>query len=88
MTSIDFRNIGHVGMSKEMITLNPPSGNLRWTKPFWISDMRLFITSPSSSFPFWPLGDGFEALVPLDAPERKIYVIKLFSELTLNYVFF
>ena len=27
--------------------------------------MRLFITSPSSSFPFCPFGDGVDGFVPL-----------------------
>ena len=57
-----------------ILTLNPPSGNLLWTKPFWISDMRLFITSPSSSFPFCPFGDGVDGFVPLGTAviEKKI----------------
>ena len=42
-------------------TLKPPSGNRLCTKPFWISDMILFITPPFSS----ALSPPPSALLPL-----------------------
>ena len=36
-------------MSWNILTLNPPSGNLLWANPEWMSDIKLFMTRLSSS---------------------------------------